>query len=67
MEIDDLSPELKEKARKCATPEEMIALAREEGFELSDAQLEMITGGESSWSCIRDCDPICPEHGYSPL
>ena len=58
MNIDDigLSPELREKARACKTPEEMLALAKEEGFELSDEQLQDVSGG-SNWSCW----PFCPE------
>ena len=36
MNFDDLSPELKKKARACKTPEEILAVAKEEGIELSD-------------------------------
>lgn len=58
MNIDDmdLSPELREKARACKTPEEMLALVKEEGFELSDEQLQDVSGG-ADWSCW----PFCPE------
>ena len=45
---NNLSDEVKEKARACRTPEEIVALAREEGFELTDEELEVIAGG-SSW------------------
>ena len=45
MEFNDLSPELKEKARACETVEEVIALVKEEGIELSDAELENVSGG----------------------
>ena len=34
MNIKDLSPELKEKARACHTPEELFELAKEEGMEI---------------------------------
>ena len=57
MEFKDLSPEQQEKLRACKTPEEMLELAREEGYELSDEELEAVNGG-TSWSCIPDC----PEH-----
>ena len=45
---DGLSKEAQAKLRGCETPEEMLALAREEGYELSDEELEGITGG---WGC----------------
>lgn len=45
MNFEDLSPELREKAKACKSPEEMLALAQEEGYELSDEQLENIAGG----------------------
>ena len=46
MNIEDLTPEQMEKAKACKTPEEIIALAKEEGYELSDEQLEGLSGGE---------------------
>lgn len=45
MDFNELSPELQEKAKSCKTPEEMLALAKEEGYELSDSELEAIAGG----------------------
>ena len=32
MNYEDLSPELKEKAKACKTPEDILALAKEEGI-----------------------------------
>ena len=52
---NNLSDEAKEKARACRTPEEILALAKEEGFELSDEELEGIAGG-SSWLDQCGCD-----------
>lgn len=40
-----MSPELKEKVAACKTPEEMLALAAAEGYELSDEELTAISGG----------------------
>ena len=55
MRYEDLSPEQLEKARACKTPEELLALAKEEGYNLTDEQLENISGG---WdSCDSDYDP----------
>ena len=51
MKIDvmDLSPELREKAKACQTPEEMLSLAKAEGYKLSEEELDAVSGGE--WSC----------------
>ena len=57
MNIDDLSPELKEKARACKTTEDLLELAKSEGIELSDEQLEKVSGG---WSLpCHDDVPGC--------
>jgi len=47
MDFDDLSPEQKEKIAACKTPEDVLALAKSEGIELTDEQLEDIAGGKS--------------------
>ena len=53
MTFEDLSPEQKAQARACKTPDELLALAKEEGIELTDAQLEDIAGG---WTSHKNCD-----------
>ncbi len=45
MKFEDLTSEQKEKARACKTPEELRALAKTEDFELSDKDLEELSGG----------------------
>ena len=50
MEFEDLSLELQEKVRACMSSEELLALANEEGIELTEDQLERINGG---WSVAR--------------
>lgn len=50
MDFKDISPELQERACACETVEEMVALAREEGVELSAEQLDAIAGG-GFWDC----------------
>lgn len=45
MKFEDLSPEIKNKAAQCETSEDLINLAQEEGIELSDEQIEAISGG----------------------
>ena len=42
---DSLSNEAKARLKGCETPEEMLALAQEEGYELTDEQLEGVSGG----------------------
>ena len=56
----DISPELREKAAKCKTSEELLELAKNEGYKLSEAELASIAGGgKNSWGlyCSED---ICP-------
>lgn len=56
MNFEDLkNPELQEKLRSAKTPEDILALAKEEGFELNDEQLESLSGGEHWYS------PECPK------
>ena len=61
MNFENLAPEFKEKALACKTPEELLALAKEEGYELTDEELEGIAGGlECSWYCVMvvTCDNV---------
>ena len=41
----DITPEQHEKLIDCKTPEEILALAKAEGYELSDEELEDVSGG----------------------
>ena len=51
MDFNDLSDELKAKARECESADELVKLAKEEGIDLSDEQLSAIAGGsESEWN-----------------
>ena len=49
MDLRDLTPEQKERARTCESPEELIALAISEGIDITDEQLESINGGVAGW------------------
>ena len=51
MKFEDLTSEQKEKVQACKTREELRALAKTEGFELSDKDLEEISGG---WGGCED-------------
>lgn len=64
MDFDKLSDEQKAKVLACKTPEELLALARESGYELSDDELSSVSGGASwtsalSWECDGYKNP-CP-------
>ena len=46
MGIEDLKdPKLQEQLKAAETPEEILALVREAGYELSDDQLDAVAGG----------------------
>ena len=63
MDTDKLDPAVKAKLRGCETPEEILALAQEEGYELSDEDLEGIAGG-MMWGdvCVGVACKVC--RGY---
>lgn len=53
MDFENLSPEIREKVKECKTPEEMLALAKKEGYKLSEEEIEAVSGG--GWSgCDSD-------------
>lgn len=54
MDFEKLTDEQKAKARACRSEEELMALAETEGVELSDDQLEAVSGGVN-W-------PDCPTY-----
>ena len=59
--IDALSNDVKAKLRGCETADEIVELAQEEGCELTDEQLESLSGGWAGkcddYTCTSDtCD-----------
>ena len=58
--LKGLSEEQIKKVEACKSPEEIIELAKAEGIELTDEQLEAISGG-----CARRKIPNCPVCGSS--
>ena len=58
MEFEELTAEVKEKLKGCETPEDILALAKEEGYELSDEQLDGVTGG---WGKCNNNEYSCPD------
>ena len=50
MNFEDLkNPELQEKLKSAKTPEELVSIVKEEGFELSEEQLDALNGGSFWW------------------
>lgn len=65
MGFENLGPEQQDKLKTAKSLEEMEKIAAEEGFELSDEQLDAIAGG------VIDCpkDYCCPSfmHEQEPV
>ena len=57
--LKGLSKEQIVKLKACKNQEEMLSLAKEEGIELSDEQLEAVSGG----ACSLNKDNVCPKCG----
>ena len=55
MDFNDLTDEQKAKAQACKTPDELLALAKEEGYTLSDDELDGVSGGVN-WGRCEDCN-----------
>ncbi|MBO7674755.1 MAG: Nif11-like leader peptide family natural product precursor [Atopobiaceae bacterium] len=56
MNIDNLDPELRDKAKDCKSREELYELAKNEGYEISAEELESISGG---WGSDPNCSDYC--------
>ena len=57
MRYEDLTAEQKEKTDG-KTPEEILEIAKAEGYSLSDEELEAISGGANTWDSYVYC-PKC--------
>ena len=63
MKFEDLTPEQQEKAEACKTPEEIFALAKEIGYEMTEEEIDSVSGGKFYWD-------LCSDHAclaYEPL
>ena len=49
MNLNDLTQEQWDKLRECKTPEDILALAQAEGYELTDDELQQVTGGSDGY------------------
>ena len=59
--LNGLSDEMRAKIASCAIPEDILALAQDEGVELSDEQMESVAGG--SWDCYDCSEFTCRASG----
>ena len=67
--LSKLTDEQKKKVEAAQSPEELLAIAKEAGYELSPDQLEAVSGGniwcgiyhpcQNKCECVTD-DPSCP-------
>ena len=53
--LSTLTDEQKKKVETAQTPEELAAIAKQAGYELSEEQLESVAGGKC-WHCDRNCE-----------
>ena len=76
VEFADLTEDQKARVKACKTTDELVALAKEEGIEITDEQLEAVSGGmwgdcdNHTCTCYDDCPDdgchavkICPDLG----
>ena len=54
MNVEDLTPEQMERAKACKSVEELFALVEEMGIELSDEELEGLSGGNWLTHCPKE-------------
>ena len=63
MNFEDLkNPELQAKLMSAKTANELVALAKKEGIELSDEQLDSIAGGEAEWYEMKQSQHCYARH-----
>ena len=66
MNFEDLkNPELQEKLKSAKSAEELVALMREQGVELTDEQLDAVSGGKE-WYQFCNLHHQCPRKQDQP-
>ena len=61
MDLNNLADDQKAKARTCKSADELAALAKEQGVELTDDQLEGVTGGLNGLPNLPGIPGFCEE------
>jgi len=68
MNFDELTPEQQERIQACTTPEEVFALAREQGHELTEEEIDAISGGDNAWgNKPKNVPTACPNCGSQTI
>lgn len=62
-----LTEEQIEKMRACKSQEEILALAKEEGVELTEEQLEAVSGGSCNGTIPAWCPPCAAKYDCEVL
>ena len=65
--LKGLTSEQAEKVKACKTQEELLALAKAEGIELTDEQLEAVNGGLCSAGECPKCGSTNTKSGWTAL
>ena len=59
MDPKDLTPELLEQVKSCKTPADILSLAKKSGYDLSEKELDAISGGDDDWTAgIDNCNAL---------
>ena len=59
MNFENVPDSIRKRAAACKTPEELLTLAAEEGYELTDEELKAINGGTFFQDCTWDqCNDV---------
>lgn len=67
MDFENLTPELRARMAACSTPAEMLALAGEENYELTDEELDQVVGGAGMWGPDNRLKcPLCASGDLEP-
>lgn len=65
--LNGLTKEQIAKVKACSSAEEVLALAKAEGLELTDEQLEAASGGDSCLYIDLGSEDKCPECGSTDV
>lgn len=57
--FDQLNDEQKEKFKNCSNMDEIMKLANEENYDLSEEQLDFLAGGGCPCDNTHGCNPLC--------